>query len=131
MTMKATPWCIALLIFSLSLLAACGGGDGEEGEAPEISAEAIEAGEEIFTGEGLCNTCHGNDGEGTELAPDLTDDEWINISTPVTLEKIETVVREGVDEPVEHPAPMPAMGGAQLTEEEVESVSAFVYELSN
>lgn len=116
-------------MLSLPLFAACGGGDEGGGEG-EVSAEALEAGEEVFTGKGLCYTCHGSDGTGTQLGPDLTDDEWLNIDPPPTQEKLETVIREGVQEPVEHAAPMPPMGGAQLTDEEVENVTAYVYQMS-
>lgn len=132
MTKQATLWYVALLVLSLPLFAACGGegeGGGEEG-APAASAEALEAGEEVFTGKGLCYTCHGSDGTGTQLGPDLTDGEWLNLDPPPTQDKIETVVREGVQEPVEHAAPMPPMGGAQLTDEEVTNVSAYVYQMS-
>lgn len=130
----------AVLIF---FCAACGGngtqGDTAESAAPEaesseqadVSQDMIEQGEAIFTGQGICYTCHGQDATGTQLAPDLTDDEWVNIPEPVTREKIEVLVKSGVSDPVEHPAPMPPMGGAQLSEEEIQAVSAYVYQLSN
>ena len=92
------------------------------------SAEQIAAGKQVFETQ-TCYTCHGMDASGTALAPNLTDDVWIN--TDGTMEGIESVVRNGVATPKEHPAPMPAMGGAQLSDEQVASVVAYVYSLSN
>mgnify|MGYP006174886275 CR=1 FL=1 len=88
-------------------------------------------GQQIFAGTGICFTCHGQDATGTQLAPNLTDDEWINIEQPVTQEKIEQLVRTGVQQPKQHPAPMPAMGGAQLDDQQVRAVSAYVYSLTH
>ena len=120
------------LVVLLFLFAACQPGEEEAQpaeEEPEVTAEMVQLGEEVYIGAGLCQTCHGADGSGTELGPDLTDDRWINIDEPVTREKVEDVVREGVMEPVEYAAPMPPMGGAELSEEEIEAVSAFVMTL--
>lgn len=123
------------------ILAGCGGGNGTDGGDPQAqqetqdqqqaSPELISQGEEIFMGKGLCSNCHGPDATGTQLAPDLTDDKWINIEPPVTREKIIQLVKTGVPEPVEHNAPMPPMGGASLEDQELEAVSAYVYSLSN
>jgi mono/diheme cytochrome c family protein len=62
------------------------------------------------------------------LAPDLTDAAWLNIDGSV--EAIVRLVKEGVAQPKEHPAPMPPMGGAQLTDAEVQAVAAYVKSLS-
>jgi mono/diheme cytochrome c family protein len=40
-------------------------------------------------------------------------------------------VRNGVTQPQQYPAAMPAMGGAQLTEDQIRSVSAYVYAISH
>ena len=37
---------------------------------------------------------------------------------------------KGVPQPKQHPAPMPAKGGAPLTDEQVKQVSAYVYSIS-
>ena len=149
--MRTRTRLLSTALLLLFLCAGCGGDTANEDQAaapdvevdqePDVEAEApadttltqeqlIAQGESIFTGQGICYTCHGQDATGTQLAPDLTDDEWINIPEPVTREKIQVLVKTGVLEPVEHPAPMPAMGGAQLSEEELEAVSAYVYSLS-
>lgn len=125
---------LAALLF---VVAACGdeNGNGAEGDAETdeqaaVSQEMIEEGQALFTGQGICHTCHGQDATGTQLAPDLTDDEWINIPEPITQEKIVTLVKSGVADPVEYPAPMPPMGGAELSDDEIQAVSAYVLQLS-
>lgn len=136
--------CIALLLVAAT---ACGGGEeapatGDtstpaEGTAPGgqdttagAGGDLVAQGQTIFAGPGICFTCHGADATGTQLAPNLTDDEWINIEQPVTQDKIVQLVRTGVPQPKQHPAPMPPMGGAQLSEDQIQAVSAYVYSLS-
>src|SRR5690606_6965055 len=75
-------------------------------------------GKAIFQGKGMCFACHGQDAKGTPLAPNLTDAEWLNIDG--TLPAIIALVEKGVPNPVRHPAPMPPMGGAKLTRQEIE-----------
>lgn len=98
------------------------------GAAPQgATAEDVTAGQQIFVGTGNCYTCHGPDGKGTQLAPNLTDAEWINVGG--TFPEIQTVVKTGVATPKQHPAPMPAMGGAALSDDQVRQVSAYVWSL--
>ena len=112
--------------------AAPGGAEPAPGAVPAgATPEMVEAGRQVFVGQGLCFTCHGQDAAGTPLAPSLVDDQWLNIESPqVDLQpKLETLVRTGVAQPQEHPAPMPPMGGAQLTDEQVDAVVAYVMSL--
>ena len=98
------------------------------GAAPQgASAEDVTAGQQIFTATGNCYTCHGPDAKGTALAPNLTDAEWINIDG--TFAAIQQVVKTGVATPKSHPAPMPAMGGVQLSDDQVRQVAAYVWSL--
>jgi len=103
-----------------------GGGQAPEGATPEMVAQ----GQQIFAGKGNCFTCHGPQATGTPLAPNLTDSEWINITNGEWAE-IQTVVRNGVPTPKQHPSPMPPMGGAQLSDQEVQAVAAYVYSVSH
>lgn len=154
---KSMRWVALFSAVGVLALAACDGG-GEMAEedaappeepaaeepmaepegAPQISAEQlpegvtmamVEQGQEIFTGNGNCYTCHGTDAMGTQLAPNLTDDEWINIDGEY--ESIVDLVINGVPQPVQHPSPMPPMGGAQLSDEQVRAVSAYVYAIAD
>ena len=102
------------------------GGQAPEGATPEM----VTAGQQIFAGKGMCLTCHGPTAQGTPLAPNLTDAEWLNISSG-TWDEIQTIVRNGVPTPKQHPSPMPPMGGAQLSDQEIQQVAAYVYSVSH
>jgi mono/diheme cytochrome c family protein len=91
------------------------------------TAEDVTAGQQIFTTVGNCYTCHGPDATGTALAPNLTDAEWINVSGDFA--SIQELIRTGVPTPKQHPAPMPAMGGATLSDDQVRQVGAYVWSL--
>lgn len=100
-------------------------GPAPAGATPEMVAQ----GQQVFNGKGNCFTCHGPQAAGTPLAPNLTDSEWINIPDG-SWNSIQQVVRNGVPTPKQHPSPMPPMGGAQLNDQEIQSVSAYVYSIS-
>lgn len=136
---------------SVALLAACGGGasDAPPATQPEtaepaaaapaqtmmplpegVTAEMVTAGKAIFEGPGLCVACHGADAKGTTLAPNLTDEEWINL-TARNYEEIVNLVMTGVPQPKQHPNPMVARGGSAITDEQVRAVAAYVYSLGS
>lgn len=107
-------------------------GTGATGTPPEGADVAmVTAGQQIFTGKGICYSCHGQDGTGTPLAPNLTDSEWLNVSADPSWDELQQLVRNGVPTPKEHPSPMPPMGGAQLSDQEIQQVTAYVYSLSH
>jgi len=95
-----------------------------------VTQEMIDAGQQIFVQAGFCFTCHGEGASGSQLAPDLTDGTWINVEAG-DYEEIVQLVTSGVPEPVEFEAPMPPRGGAQLTDEQVRQVAAYVWSLSH
>ncbi|MGH7510424.1 MAG: c-type cytochrome [Gemmatimonadales bacterium] len=98
----------------------------------QVTPELIAQGERIFHGQeggAACSTCHGQNATGSQLAPDLTDDRWLNGDG--SYEFIVNIVTQGVLNPKEHPAPMPPMGGASLSPEQVRAVAAYVYSLSH
>ncbi len=102
----------------------------EIGEIPEgATAEDVQQGQQIFSGVGNCYTCHGPDAKGTALAPNQTDSVWINIDG--SYQSIMSTVKTGVPNPKEHPAPMPPMGGAQLTDKQIHDVAAYIYAISH
>lgn len=99
-------------------------------ELPEgVTPQMVEKGGELFAGRGICFSCHGPDGKGGPLAPDLTDGEWIHIDG--SYQAIVTLVTAGVPQPKVHPAPMPPKGGSAITDEEVKAVAAYVWTLSH
>jgi mono/diheme cytochrome c family protein len=98
-------------------------------ELPEgVTAEMVAEGETIFSGAGICFTCHMPGGVGGPLAPNLTDDEWIN--TDGSYEGIVQTVTTGVLEPEQHPGLMLPKGGTNITDEQVRAVAAYVWTLS-
>jgi mono/diheme cytochrome c family protein len=96
------------------------------------SPKLIALGDSIFHGQaggGTCYACHGQDGKGSGVGPNLTDGEWLN--TDGTLEGITKTIKSGVPTPKKAPAPMPPMGGATLTDAQVQAVAAYEYSLSH
>lgn len=106
-----------------------GAAGAQTGQLPEgVTPEMVAAGQQIFTGEGLCSTCHGPDATGTPLAPNLTDDTWLNVSGR-NYDEIVALIKAGVPQPVEAPAPMLPRGGSSITDEQVDEVAAYVVSL--
>lgn len=91
-------------------------------------SDAMTLGAEIYAGKGACVNCHGGDGSGSVLGPDLTDDAWTHISGDVA--SIKKNIRTGVSMPVDYPTPMPAMGGGSLSERELCALAHYVARLS-
>jgi glucose/arabinose dehydrogenase/mono/diheme cytochrome c family protein len=98
---------------------------------PQGATQAmVELGDRIFHGQvasGTCAGCHGARGKGTPLGPDLTAGQlmWSDGS----LEGIERTIRQGVPQPKQYRSPMPPMGGAQLSSQQVSAVAAYVWGL--
>ena len=96
---------------------------------PEGVTEAmVREGREIFNGAGICYTCHTVEATGGPLAPDLTDDEWLNVDGEYA--SIVELVNTGVSQPVEHPGAMLPRAGMPLTDEQVAAVAAYAYMLA-
>jgi mono/diheme cytochrome c family protein len=95
---------------------------------PGVTQEMVTQGEQIYKGAGSCFACHGPDAGGTPLAPALNDPTWLHIDG--SLDAIAELVTAGVPTPKEHPAPMPARGGSQITDDQVRQVAAYLYSIS-
>lgn len=99
-------------------------------DLPEgVTQEQFQQGQQLFTGQGGCMACHGPQATGTQLGPDLTDGEWLNVSAR-DYDEIVQVIQDGVAQPVEYPGPMPPMGGANLSAEQVNALAAYVVGIS-
>jgi mono/diheme cytochrome c family protein len=109
------------------------GGPGAGGAGGgKASPQQIALGDSIFHGQaggGTCYVCHGQDAKGSAVGPNLTDGEWLN--TDGSLEGIVKTIKSGVPTPKKAPAPMPPMGGATLTDEQVQAVAAYEHSLSH
>jgi len=94
--------------------------------------EMIVLGDRIYHGQvggATCTGCHGAAGTGTALGPNLTDTQWLwgDGSYP----SIAKTITAGVPEPKQYRSPMPPMGGAQLTPDQVSAVAAYIWGLSH
>jgi len=123
-------------------MAAAGPPEGEHANAGAAAAslpipagasrQMVELGTDVFhgrTGGAGCTGCHGTDASGTPLGPPLLGHRWI--WGDGSYQSIEKIVREGVPQPKQYRAPMPPLGGAQLTDEQVAAVAAYVWGLSH
>ena len=94
--------------------------------------EMVALGDRIYHGQvggATCTGCHGPNGAGTPLGPDLTDTKWL--WSDGSLAGIANTITTGVSQPKEYRAPMPPMGGAQLTPDQVSAVAAYIWGLSH
>jgi mono/diheme cytochrome c family protein len=98
-----------------------------------ITPAMVARGDSVFHGKaggGTCAVCHGADAKGTPgLAPALIKSKWLHGDGSYAF--IVSLVQKGVPNPKEAPAPMPPMGGANLSPEQVRAVAAYVYGLNH
>jgi len=103
-------------------------GNVPEGATPEMVA----LGDQIYHGQvagATCTGCHGANAKGTPLGPDLTGKTFLwSDGSYAALAK---TITEGVSQPKKYRAPMPPMGGAQLTPDQVNAVAAYIWRLSH
>jgi glucose/arabinose dehydrogenase/mono/diheme cytochrome c family protein len=114
-----------------------------EGTNPDVSAAALPVppgatqamvalGDRIYHGqvaEATCTACHGANGTGTPLGPDLTKNKWL--WSDGSWAGVTKSIADGVLKPKQYRSPMPAMGGSQLTPDQASAVGAYVWALSH
>ena len=93
-----------------------------------VTAALIANGDTVYHGSS-CIACHGPDAKGTAVGPDLTDATWL--TGDGSIGAITKIVSEGVDEPKQFRSPMPALGGANLSDDDLKAVSAYVWSISH
>ena len=94
--------------------------------------EMVALGQRIYRGQvggAPCTGCHGENGEGTPLGPDLTGKKWL--WSDGSYAGIKKTITVGVSQPKQYRSPMPPMGGAQLTPEQVSALAAYVWAISH
>lgn len=99
---------------------------------PGATAEQVALGDRIFHGQvadGTCAGCHGSNGKGSPVGPDLTTGKWL--WSDGSLAAITDTIRKGVPQPKEYGSPMPPLGGSRLSESEVADVAAYVWALGH
>ena len=96
-----------------------------------VTPREVAQGERLFNGQGgdgICATCHGQNGVGTGAAPALNDQTWINGDGSIGF--IKGTMIQGVPNPKEHPLPMPPFGHT-FSEDQLQALAAYVYSLSH
>jgi glucose/arabinose dehydrogenase/mono/diheme cytochrome c family protein len=99
---------------------------------PGSSRRMVELGDDVFHGRVAgagCTGCHGADASGTPLGPPLLGHRWL--WSDGSYQSIEKIIRQGVPQPKQYRAPMPPMGGAQLTDQQLSAAAAYVWGLSH
>ena len=94
--------------------------------------QEVALGDRIFHGEvanGTCSGCHGADGNGTSVGPNLVDGKWI--WGDGSLRSITQIVTHGIAKPKKFTGVMPPKGGAPLTSNDVAAVAAYVWAISH
>jgi glucose/arabinose dehydrogenase/mono/diheme cytochrome c family protein len=94
--------------------------------------DQVKLGSRIFWGEasdGTCSGCHGSDGKGSTVGPNLTSGKWSwgNGSWMA----IAATIDKGVLSPKHADGAMPPRGGAPLSDSDVQAVAAFVWGISH
>jgi len=109
------------------------GSPGRALKAPPGATPAMVAlGDRIYHGQvggATCTGCHGTDGTGSPLGPNLTGGKWLWSNG--SYQGIASTIASGVAQPKQYRAPMPAMGGAQLSSDQLFAVAAYVWALNN
>jgi mono/diheme cytochrome c family protein len=99
---------------------------------PGATADMVALGNRLFHGaEGgaSCTGCHGGDGAGTPLGPSLKTGQYL--WSDGGLAGIAATITQGVSQPKQFRAPMPAMRGAQLSQAQVAALASYVWVLEH
>ncbi|MGC1618186.1 MAG: c-type cytochrome, partial [Candidatus Acidiferrum sp.] len=94
--------------------------------------ETVALGRRIYRGQvggAACTGCHGMSGQGSTLGPPLNGKKWL--WSDGSYAGITKTIMDGVPQPKNYRSPMPAKGGAQLTDEQVKAVAAYVWSLGH
>jgi len=97
-----------------------------------VTPETVTLGDGIYHGQvggAACTGCHGANGTGSPLGPDLTGKKWLWSDGSFT--GILKSITEGVPNPKQYRSPMPPMGGAQLTPDQTKALAAYVWSLGH
>ncbi len=94
--------------------------------------EMLALGDRIYHGQvggATCTGCHGANAKGTPLGPDLTAAQWL--WGDGSYAAIAKIITTGVPQPKQYRSPMPPMGGAELSSDQVSALAAYIWGLSH
>jgi mono/diheme cytochrome c family protein len=96
-----------------------------------VTPDMVEKGKAIFTGAGNCYACHGQNAQGM-LGPttNLVDHQWLHGDG--SYQGIVAYIKKGITkEESKSGIPMPARGGSNITDDQVNQVAAYVWSISH
>lgn len=93
-----------------------------------VTEEIVTLGDRIFHGPGDCVRCHGGNAEGG-IGPNLKDENWLHAKGSY-LSIVQTVLSGVPAERSRTGVIMPPKGGANLSDDEVHAVAAYVWSVS-
>jgi glucose/arabinose dehydrogenase/mono/diheme cytochrome c family protein len=99
---------------------------------PGATKQQVALGRRLFLGEvggATCGGCHGTDGNGTPVGPDLTSGTWL--WGDGSLASITRVIVDGVQNPKKYTGAMPPLGGVALSDAEIAAVAAYVWSVGH
>jgi glucose/arabinose dehydrogenase/mono/diheme cytochrome c family protein len=99
---------------------------------PGATPAMVALGDRVYHGQvggAACTGCHGANGAGSPVGPDLTSKKWM--WSDGSFAGILKAITDGVAQPKQFRSPMPPMGGAQLTTDQARAVAAYVWGLSH
>ena len=99
---------------------------------PGATPEQVALGNRLYHGEvasAPCAGCHGTNGAGSPLGPNLTSGKWL--WGDGSFASITKTIAQGVPHPKSYGEPMPPMGGAQLSSSQLSAVAAYVWSLGH
>jgi glucose/arabinose dehydrogenase/mono/diheme cytochrome c family protein len=97
-----------------------------------VTANMVALGNRIYHGQvgaAACTGCHGANATGSPLGPDLTGKKWL--WSDGSFAGILKSITEGVPQPKQYRSPMPPMGGAELTPDQVRALTAYLWSLNH
>jgi len=95
----------------------------------DLSDSTLARGRSLFLGSANCQECHGTDGTGTDLGPNLADSVWLHGTG--SYEMIVFLVTHGVTRRESTTgSPMPMRGWAPLDNDQLAAVATYVWTLS-
>ena len=91
---------------------------------PGATAAQVARGMTVFKSN-TCAGCHGPDAAGAAIGPPLN--TGAPLWTDGSLGQISDVIAKGVPQPKQYRSPMPPMGGASLSNDDLAAVSAYIW----
>ena len=95
---------------------------------PGATAAQVARGMAVFKSNS-CADCHGPDATGAAIGPPLN--TGAPLWTDGSVGQISDVIAKGVQQPKQYRSPMPPMGGANLSSDDLAAVSAYIWAVSH